>query len=555
MYRTFFYILLLLPLLSTTSSNSVTIQDKNSLNIVSMVNDYTLVNKVSEPFKNINTEANTFCLNGFKEKEIQNNKIKDIKKENEKRRINKKNVLNIVNDWFSYFDFDLELELKTERFLELDPFEQRVQNHVDSLNRVIINASDGLLNMCDKMIAKTTSSLPLSYSSYSKFETEMRSKDNDVEDESDDSNSGFFSFFSSKTDSTKNKALVVSSVKDKEEIEAQVVQQMYDYQVYRQALNNRQSFLNGLCFNTFGDPYTLYYNSDNNTLSVIYNPAFLNYYTIVVQNIIDNSFIRNLNRGFKSQQKGKDKTTDKEDFNFDVEFDIDKDKKEILVEKAKYILPILQRLEQRLPTYFIDIAKRSLNIDEYFQNLRLFWSNILDESVIASNDSPLTFKKDLEVLRLKEAAVLAEKEKMLKAEKDKMFKAEQEAQRIRDEYRKKSLIEEARDFVRQSELLFKEKQQNFSNQEWQQFNAWFSHQLTKGVNIYDSVLSGVGQMLHSTLSIPANVVLGFASTQVSEIGKLLILIAGVVIVGLMTLFFVKLFMRRFIRLFWNTEKM
>ena len=153
--KTLLYILFLLPLLSTTSSNSVTIQDKNSLNIVSMVNDYTLVNKVSEPFKNINTEANTFSLNGFKEKEIQDNKIKDIKKENEKRRINKKNVLNIVNDWFSYFDFDLELELKTESFLELDPFEQRVQNHVDSLNRVIINASDGLLNMCDKMIAKT----------------------------------------------------------------------------------------------------------------------------------------------------------------------------------------------------------------------------------------------------------------------------------------------------------------------------------------------------------------------------------------------------------------
>jgi hypothetical protein len=519
---------------------------------VSMVNDYTLVNKVSEDLLNINTT--TFSLNGFKEKEIQDNKIKDIKKENEKRRINKKNVLNIVNDWFSYFDFDLELELETERFLELDPFEQRVQNHVDSLNRVIINASDGLLNMCDKMIAKTTSSLPLSYSSYSKFETEMRSKDNN-EDDSDDSNSGFFSFFSSKTDSTKNKALVVSSVKDKEEIEAQVVQQMYDYQVYRLALNNRQSFLNGMCFNTFGDPYTLYYNSDNNTLSVVYNPAFLNYYTIVVQNIIDNSFIRNLNRGFKSQQKGKDKTTDKDDFNFDVEFDIDKDKKETLVEKAKYILPILQRLEQRLPTYFIDIAKRSLNIDEYFQNLRLFWTNLLDESVIASNDSPLTFKKDLEALRLKEASVLKKRLETEQIEKEKMFKAEQEAQRIRDEYRKKSLIEEARDFVRHSELLFKEKQQNFSNQEWQQFNAWFSHQLTKGVNIYDSVLSGVGQMLHSTLNIPANVVLGFASTQVSEIGKLLILVAGVVIVGLMTLFFVKLFMRRFIRLFWNTEKM
>ena len=155
---------------------------------------------------------------------------------------------------------------------------------------------------------------------------------------------------------------------------------------------------------------------------------------------------------------------------------------------------------------------------------------------------------------MKEEAVQAEKEKMIKAEKEKMLKAEQEAQRIKDEYRKKALIDEARDFVRQGELLFKERQQNFSNQEWQQFNAWFSHQLTKGVNIYDSVLSGVGQMLHSTFSIPTNVVINFASTQVSEIGKLLILVAGVVIVGLMTLFFVKLFIRRFIKLFWNTEK-
>jgi hypothetical protein len=187
--------------------------------------------------------------------------------------------------------------------------------------------------------------------------------------------------------------------------------------------------------------------------------------------------------------------------------------------------------------------------------LRQFWCDILDETVIAAHDSPVNYKLELEVLRLKEATIQAEKEKMLKAEKDKMFKAEQEAQRIRDEYKKKALIDEARDFVRHSELLFKERQQNFSNQEWQQFNAWFSHQLTKGINIYDSVLSGVGQMLHSTLNIPANVVLGFASTQVSEIGKLLILVAGVVIVGLMTLFFVKLFMRRFIRLFWNTEKM
>ena len=237
-----------------------------------------------------------------------------------------------------------------------------------------------------------------------------------------------------------------------------------------------------------------------------------------------------------------------------MEFDIDKDKKETLVEKAKYILPILQRLEQRLPTYFIDIAKRSLTIDEYFQNLRQFWTDILDESVIASNDSPLKYKLDLEVLRLKEEAVLKKRLETEKAEKEKMLKAEQEAQRIKDEYRKKALIDEARDFVRQEELLFKERQQNFSNQEWAQFNMWFSNQLTKGVDIYDSVLGGVGQIIHSTFSIPTNVVINFASTQVSEIGKLLILVAGVVIVGLMTLFFVKLFIRRFIKLFWNTEK-
>jgi hypothetical protein len=486
-----------------------------------MVNDYTLVNKVSEPLLNINT--NTFSLNGFKEREIKNN---------EKRQTNIKNVLNIVNDWFSYFD---------NKF-ELDPFEQRVQTNVDLLNRVIINASDGLLTMCDKMIEKTTSSLPLSYSSYARFETEMRTKSADNVHDSDSSSSLFGLFSSSK-----------AVVKAKDLSKDEVLQQMYDYQVYRLAINNRQTFLNGLCFNTFGSPYTLYYDSDNNTLSVVYNPELIHYYTIIVQNIFDNSFVKNLNRGFKDQQKGKTKDK-KDEFNFDVEFDIDKEKKTLLVEKAKYILPILQRLEQRLPTYFIDIAKRSLTVDEYFQNLKQFWTEILNDSFIAAHDSPLTFKQDLETLRLKEEAVQAEKEKTLKAEKEKMLKAEQEAQRIKDEYKKKVLIEEARDFVRQGELLFKERQQNFSNQEWQQFNMWFSNQLTKGVNIYDSVLGGVGQLIHSTFSIPTNIVINFASTQVSEIGKLLILVAGVVIVGLMTLFFVKLFIRRFIKLFWNTDK-
>jgi hypothetical protein len=136
-----------------------------------MVNDYTLVNKVSEPI-NDNQNINGFSLNGFKEREI---------RDNEKKRSNKENVL---NKWFSYFSKKFEFD---------DSFEQRVQTYVDSLNRLIINASDGLLNMCDKMIAKTTSSLPLSYSSYAQFETEIRTKDSDVEDEG--SSNSFFSFF------------------------------------------------------------------------------------------------------------------------------------------------------------------------------------------------------------------------------------------------------------------------------------------------------------------------------------------------------------------------
>lgn len=539
-----FYILLFLPLLlSTTSQNLSPRQDKekekgskfslninNNNHIVSMVNDYTLVNKISEPLLNLN--LNQFSLQEFKEREIRDKEMKNRERENEL-------LKTVLNKWGSYFGKKFESVL-------LDPFEVRVQNNVDSLNRLIINASDGLLNMCDKMIAKTTSSLPLSYSSYAQFETEMRSAASNDKADDVEGSSSFFGFFSSPS---KQVALVTEDL-SKTELEAEVLQQMYDYQLYRLSLNNRQTFLNGLCFNTFGSPYTLYYNSANNTLQSAFDPALLNYYTIIVQNIVDNGFIRNLNRGFKSQtkNKGNDKKTD---FNFDVEFDIDKEKKEILVEKAKYILPLLQRLEQRLPNYLSDIAKRSLNIDEYFQNLRQFWTNILEDTTIAAHDSPLDYKLELAALKLKAEDDLKMRLKTEQIEKEKMQRAEQEAQRIKDEYKKKALIDEARDFVRQAEILFKERQQNFSNQEWQQFNVWFSHQMTKGVNVYDSVLGGLGQLLHSTFSIPTNVIMNFASTQVSEIGKLLILVAGVVIVGLMTLFFVKLFIRRFVRLFWN----
>jgi hypothetical protein len=560
--NTLFYILLFLPLLTTMGSLSpVTIQTQPqgqkqtqtkethfSLNIVSMVNDYTLVNKVLEPFININTEPTTFSLKEFKERETRDRKKSTTN-------------INVLNDWLSYFTTGTGINIET------DSFEIRIQNHVDLLNHVIINATDGLLNMCDKMIAKTTSSLPLSYSSYALFETEMRLKNVNLDhDDSDDSNSnskknnGMFGFFSSSSSKTSSSTKDVAKVDlSKSEVNDEVLQQMYDYHSYRLALNNRQTFLNGLCFNTFGIPYTLNYDSVDNTLINTFNPSPLNYYMIIVQNIIDNSFVKNLNRGFKDQttkgQTTKGKTKDKkDDFIFDVEFDIDKDKKDSLVEKAKYILPILQKLEQRLVTYLSDLAKRSVNVDDYFQNLRQFWNNVLDESIIASHDNPLKYKKELELLRQKAEEALKRQLKVEQEEREKMLNAEQEAQRIIDEYKKKVLINDARDFVRQGEIRFKERQHNFSKQEWAQINVWFSYQFTKAVDIYESTLEGIGQLLDSTLSVPTNLVVNFTSTQISQIGKLLVLIGGVVIIGLMTLFLVKLFIWKVIKLFGFGEK-
>ena len=363
---------------AVNNNNAVSVFQNSNNHILAMVKDYTLIDL---PVDNSNI-PNEFSLNQYKDKE----NFKPLNKE---------------LTWFTSVKQFLALMTTDDELIE--PFEVRIQNHVDSLNRVIINASDGLLNMCNKMIEKTTSSLPLSYSSYAKFETEMQANGfNNVEEEVE--SGGFFDFFSSKTESTKKNALVVStnSVKDKEEIEAQIVKQMYDYQLYRLALNNRQSFLNSLCFNTFGDPYILYYNSDNNTLSFAFEKNAIDYYAVIVQNIIDNSLVRNLNRGFKHQMN----SNKEEQLKYDVDFDIDKDKKTSLNQKATYILPILQKLSQRLPNYLSDIAKRSLTIDEYFQNIQQFWTDIKDESIVASHESPLKYKLELDRLKIEKEILL-----------------------------------------------------------------------------------------------------------------------------------------------------
>ena len=562
MYNTFFYILSFLPLLMTiTSLNSVTIQEKNSLNIAAMVNDYTLVNKVSEYLLNVNTGNTTFSLKEFKEREIRDNEIKN--RDKEKRQTNKKNVLNIVNDWVSYFGAEFENNNNL-----LDPFEVRVQTNLDSLNRVIINATDGLLNMCDRMIEKTPSVLPLSYSSYTQFETDMLLKELEVGKnlETEESGGLFNLFAKSKTkDEDKSKSIIVSSdekeekEKEKEFIEDQVFQQMYDYQLYRLSIGNRDAFLNSLCSNTFEIPYILYYNSDINTLAFEFDPINVNYYTAIVQNVIDNSLIRGLNRGFKDQEdtrnnKREKDTNDKGGLKYDTELDIDKGKTASLKEKSKFILPILQKLSWKLPTYLSDTAKRSLTIDDYFHNLKQFWITILDQANIASHDSPITFKLERDSLRRLAEDKIRAQLRADQAAAEKLLASEQEAQQILDDYKKKALIDDARDFVRHSDILSKERKQNFSDKEWAQFNQKFSHHISGAIGIYDSIIGGLGQLIDSTLSIPANVIVNFASTQASQIGKLFILVAGVVIIGLMTLFFIKLFIRKVVKLFWNSDK-
>ena len=509
-----FYILLLLHLLlarfAIGKDTDLTFsKNKKNENVVAIVNDYTLVNKVST--SDINVLETTFELQEFKQKERE----KEI-------------VKNVLNKWTSNFYLYF---VKIENNEEADLFENRIQLEVDLLNRLIINATDGLLNMCDNMIAKTTSSLPLSYSMYNEFETEMRflkAEEDIVVD--DDSNSGFFSFFSSSSSSTKKKddksvAVILDKDKDKDkdDLKDEVRKQMYDYQQYRLGLNNRQSFLNGLCFETFGDPYTLYYNSSDNTLLMSTDLKPLQYYIVIVQNIIDNSFIRGLNKGFKSLAKGQDN-----DFKYDIEHDSNKEKKEILVEKAKYILPILQKLEQRLPSYLSNIGKRSLTTDEYFANLRHFWTNILEEANIAAQDSPSKYeaKKEQERKAYEEKELTLKKAQLFREETDKkaqLFreetdkKAQLEAERVIQEFKNKQLKKDAEDYIRGQEIILADRRQNYSIMEWQQLKKQIRLQVS---GFTGSLVSGVDGII----KVPVDYILGFASETIWDLGVMAIMV-------------------------------
>ena len=279
---------------------------------------------------------------------------------------------------------------------------------------------------------------------------------------------------------------------------------MYDYQLLRLALNRRESFLNSLCFDTFGAPYILYFNSVNNTIQSAFDVNPIKHFTVVVQNIIDNSYIRGLNKGFK---KGYSKDNDKDKgLKYDFESDFNKEQKATLVEKAKYILPILHKLEQRLPSYLSNIGRRSLTTDEYFANLRQFWTDIWEEASIAAHDTPSKYELTL----LEQKRVLRERDEIDR-------RAREEADRLIQDFKNKQLKKDAENYIREQEIFQEERRQNYSVVEWEQLGRQIKLHVS---GFTGSFISGVDGIIKA----PVDYILGFASDTIWDLGKVAIMV-------------------------------
>ena len=496
--------------------------------------------------KNSNYILQSFNLDQYK--------TKNNAKLNKNKNMNENWLLSIVTDYlYPYLNTKSELESKMD--LDLDFASETIL-----LNRIIINASNGLLNMCDKLIEKTTSVLPMSYSyklatDMETFEPVVNINIEDVVDitkvvtqtighvvtekirESD--TLGILSYFLPKPSETglaikkaakehqESKELSLPEVLLKIEasrevqranMKKQIVDDMTDYQQHRATINKRELFLNSLCSYSFGSPYTLYYNSANNTLNFALNIDALRHYMVVVQNVIDNSHIRGFNRVFKLQrdEKGvkekdiKEKDNTYNGLNYDIDLDIDRAKTESLVEKAKYILPILQKMEQQLPTYLADISKWSLTGKEYFDNLKQFWDNIEKQTTIGAHDSPFKYK-----------AQLLEKEQALELQRlkelEKNKKVEQDALRVIQEFKNKQLVEEAENYVREQQIFQKDRKASFNIMEWEQFNRNIKEYFSGFTGIFVSGVSGV-------LKSPVNFLMEFTSETIMELGKVAIML-------------------------------
>ena len=515
--------------------------------------------------KNSNYILQSFTLDQYKTKN--NAKLNENKNENKNE--NENWLLLIVTDYLYPY---LDTKTKTKTALDLD-LDLDLELETILLNRVIINASNGLLNMCDKLIEKTTSVLPMSYSyklatDMETFEPVVNINIEDVVDitkvvtqtighvvtekirESD--TLGIMSYFLPKPSETslaikkaakehqESKELSLPEVFLKIEasrelqranMKKQIVDDMTDYQQHRATINKRELFLNSLCSYSFGSPYTLYYNSANNTLNFALNIDALRHYTVVVQNVIDNSHIRGFNRVFKLQrdekgikekdikekekEKGKDKNIKEKDntyngLNYDIDLDIDRAKTDSLVEKAKYILPILQKMEQQLPTYLADISKWSLTGKEYFDNLKQFWDNIEKQTTIGAHDSPFKYKSQL--LEKEQALEL---QRLKELEKNK--KVEQDALRVIQEFKNKQLVEEAENYVREQQIFQKDRKASFNIMEWEQFNRNIKGYFSGFTGIFVSGVSGV-------LKSPVNFLMEFTTETIMELGKVAIML-------------------------------
>ena len=540
--------------------------------IPTMVKEYSLDSSLYKEKEQVQDEDATknsnYILQSFSLDQYKNNKNKNNNaKLNENKNMNENWLLSIVTDYLYPY-----LDTKTKTALDLD-LDLDLELETILLNRAIINASNGLLNMCDKLIEKTTSVLPMSYSyklatDMETFEPVVNINIEDVVDitkvvtqtighvvtekirESD--TLGILSYFLPKPSETslaikkaakehqESKELSLPEVLLKIEasrelqranMKKQIVDDMTDYQQHRATINKRELFLNSLCSYSFGSPYTLYYNSANNTLNFALNIDALRHYMVVVQNVIDNSHIRGFNRVFKLQrdekgvkekdikEKGKDKNIKEKDkekdntyngLNYDIDLDIDRAKTDSLVEKAKYILPILQKMEQQLPTYLADISKWSLTGKEYFDNLKQFWDNIEKQTTIGAHDSPFKYK-----------AQLLEKEQALELQRlkelEKNKKVEQDALRVIQEFKNKQLVEEAENYVREQQIFQKDRKASFNIMEWEQFNRNIKEYFSGFTGIFVSGVSGV-------LKSPVNFLMEFTTETIMELGKVAIML-------------------------------
>jgi hypothetical protein len=468
--------------------------------VPSMINDYLLNQVSSSSYNSKDNTLHSFILNMYENDIIDQNQI--TKK---------------MADWINIMFTKTIINSKSKSKLK---YENYMFKEIGLLNKLIINATDGLLNMCDKLIEKTTSVLPLSYQV--KLTHDMNMYSDNLDNNNNDNNNNDNNNNDNNND---NKALSLKT-HGNQELAKQIVDDLYYFQQHRDAISNRQLFLNGLCFYTFGTPYVHYYISDYNMIEFEYDPSTIRNFIAILQNIIDNSYIRGLNKGFKMYKersetkikKGKSKGSGSnyDGLRFDVELDIDTIKTESLVEKAKYMLPILQKFEQQLPTYLTHLSKRSLNIETYFMNLNAFWQNILNKAYIGSQLHPFKYEAEMLEVKKKKDKELLEKDKKKQAELEIDLMAESEAAKIIREFKNKQLIEEAKNYVREQEIIQKDRKTNYSIIEWDQFNRKIKQHVFGFTNTLVSGIDGA-------MKAPKDFVIDFATETVLDIGKVVVL--------------------------------